>query len=255
MRDFKLTEKDKVYTKGSSKGTQIKYFRDNLWFKTNNAGEGIAEELTTRVLECSNVQNFVRYERCLINGKNGCFSSNFLKNGECFISFQRLYQNYIGGNLSDKIRSFRTPKERYDFLLHFLEETTELNCNNYLCNIFGLDLLILNPDRHFHNLGVIFKTDGSFREAPIFDNGQGLGMNFDITPPDLTIEEKVEILTAATISGSFEEQLLASGNILQIDYQKLHQILETYPNSMAKELLLYQLEKYKAIFELKIREI
>lgn len=248
MKDFKLTEKDKIYVKGSSKGTQVKYFKNNLWFKTNNAGEGIAEELATKILECSNVQNFVKYERCLINGKNGCFSSNFLQDGECFISFQRLYQNYMGGNLADKIWSFRTPKDRFDFLLRFLQETTKLDCGNYLRNIFGLDLLILNPDRHFHNLGVIFKADGTFREAPIFDNGQGLGMNFDITPPDLTIEEKVDVLTAATISGSFEEQLLASGNILQINYNPLYQMLGKYPNNPAKELLIYQLEKYKKIF-------
>jgi len=185
----------------------------------------------------------------MINGKSGCRSKDFLDKGEAFITFQRLYQSYVGGNLSDKIRTFSDTTERFHYLVSFVKETTGLDCSNYLRNIFSLDLIIMNPDRHFHNLGIIQRADGSYREAPIFDNGQGLGMNYSITPPYLEIEEKEKTIAAGTISGSFDAQVVAAGNILKVNYEKLYSILKEYPDSPAKEFLIYRLEKYKGMFE------
>ena len=41
-----------------------------------------------------------------------------------------------------------------------------------------LDELILNDDRHFNNLGLLFDGD-SFKPAPIFDNGKSLLVGHD----------------------------------------------------------------------------
>ena len=249
MEEYKIDKEFLVLSAASSKGTQVKYYKDGYWYKTNNVGnEGLAEELTSKVLSCSNVDYFVQYERCKINGMLGCRSKNFLKKGNSFITFQRLYQNYVGGELNDKVKSLNSVKERYDYLVNFVKEVTGLDCSDYLRNTFSLDLLIRNPDRHFHNLGVIMSEDATYGIAPIFDNGQGLAQNFNITPPYLTIEEKDEKLYAASISGSFEAQVSAAGNILKIDYERLFDILQNYDNSIAKEFLVYQLRKYKKLF-------
>ena len=77
--------------------------------------------------------------------------------------------------------------------------------------------------------------------------------NFNITPPDLTIEEKDNICFSCTISGSFEKQFLLAKEAtgyepFKIDYDKLNVLLESYPNSIAKEYLEYSLDRYKNIF-------
>ena len=234
----------------SSRGTQVKYHMGGYWYKTNNVGnEALAEELTSKVLECSNHSNFVQYEMCIINGKTGCRSKHFLNKGESFITLQRLYQSYVGGELVNKMRTLSSPEERFAYLVDLVNETIGMDISNYLRNTFSLDMLICNPDRHFHNLGIIADESGGVREAPIFDNGQGLAQNFSITPPYMDHEEKCGQLMSASISGSFEAQVAASGNSLKIDYDKLYEVLNEYADSPAKTFLIEQLEKYKNIFK------
>ena len=58
-----------------------------------------------------------------------------------------------------------------NYVINFIKEQTNLDIHEYLANTFCLDMLILNEDRHFNNLGIIY--DGtSFKTAPIFDNGK-----------------------------------------------------------------------------------
>lgn len=72
---------------GSSKGVQRKYYEAGKWYKENYFGyEGIAEHLASLVLLCSNIDSYVYYEKCMINGKKGCVSDNFLKDDEAYIS-------------------------------------------------------------------------------------------------------------------------------------------------------------------------
>lgn len=233
----------------TSKGTQSKYYKNNYWYKLNCMGcEGLAEELTSVILSCSNIKNYVTYEQCEINGKRGCKSESFLKTGEQFIPFNNLYKSYYDNEISDDISLFRTPEEKFNFIVEFVQKTTGMDCTEYLQDIFAVDCLIKNPDRHFGNLGLILKMDGTYKFAPIFDNGQGLYQNFQITPPYLDDDEKDERLCAATISSNFERQMQIAGNRLQIDYEKLYEKLSVYPESIAKRCLYNQLNKYKKIF-------
>jgi len=55
-----------------------------------------------------------------------------------------------------------------DFML---EKTGALNFGQWLTCLMEFDALILNEDRHLHNVAVIRKADGKYRLIPLFDNG------------------------------------------------------------------------------------
>lgn len=249
-------EKEQVFLYTDNLGTQPKFFRDGYWYKVNMTGcEGISETLASTVLSCSDSVDYVAYESCTINGKPGCVSENFLTKGcgEQFLSLDILYKNLTGDSLADKIFSIPDVEDRFTFLVNMVWSATGLDITTYLQDILALDMLIRNPDRHFGNLGIIRDEDGNFRPAPIFDNGQGLGGNFQITPPMMTTEEKLEALSAATISGSFERAHTAAGGGFHIDYQILQERLKDVRDCPAKHFLEQQLKTYRREFDKPLR--
>ncbi len=73
----------------------------------------------------------------------------------------------------------KVEKERaYEQYIHILEEKGIDNASEKLENMFILDYLILNEDRHLNNFGVIrdVNTLKWLDIAPIFDNGQSLNI-------------------------------------------------------------------------------
>lgn len=73
----------------------------------------------------------------------------------------------------------KVEKERaYEQYIHILEEKGIDNAREKLENMFILDYLILNEDRHLNNFGVIrdVNTLKWLDIAPIFDNGQSLNI-------------------------------------------------------------------------------
>ena len=76
-----------------------------------------------------------------------------------------------------------------------------------LQDLLVFDALIMNPDRHLGNFGMIIDNDtGEFlREAPIFDNGYSL-MNF-ITLNELNNIADAKIEKISNFSYNFDEQL------------------------------------------------
>lgn len=256
MEEYNISKEYVVLNRSDSLGTQPKYYKDGYWYKLDRMGhEGLAEALVSDVLCCSNISDFVVYERCTINGVCGCRSKSFLNPGEQFVTFASLYRSMRLGDLGSVIYTIPTVEERLRFLLDFVRDVTGVDCTEYLYQILTLDMLIRNPDRHFKNLGLILGVDNKYRVSPIFDNGQGLMQNYTITPPYLDIEEKEQRISAATISGSFELQYNAIKNVYKgerivVDYGKLYPLLEEkYPkDSVAKAYLLYTLNRYKEMF-------
>ena len=249
MRDYKLSPRAMVMVAGSSKGTQPKYFDKGFWYKENRAGyEGKTEQLASLVLSCSNVDYFVRYEECTINGKKGCRSQNFLKEGCSFLSFQRLYDMYFGGNLSERIIIMDDPQDRINFIKEFIRDYTGFDCSDYLSKILAFDMLILNTDRHFNNLGIIVDTETEeCFEAPVFDNGAGLLSDFTRFPMDNSIDENIKSAYGQPFSSNLEMQAQLAGVTLKIDYDKLEAALRDEPQSRALTVLKYQLDKYKGL--------
>lgn len=246
MNEFVLSPKALVMVQGSSKGTQPKYYESGYWYKADHAGyEGLAEYLVSLVLACSNVSDYVTYERCKINGKPGCRSKSFLNPRESFMSFERLYNVYSGKHLLDTIMTFSEISERINYVKKFILDFTGTDCSVYLSQILTLDMLSLNTDRHFNNLGIVIDNEtGSCRPAPIFDNGNSLLSDWNLFHED-SIEKNAEHVYGKPFCANLQLQAYEAGFGLKLDYNRLYKIMEAEPDSRALQVLKYQLEKVR----------
>ena len=175
LREIEIDERYAFTDKGTSDGTQIKYFKDNMWYKLDRyGGEGEAEELASTILRLSNypAKKYVTYEQVVINGRRGCVSKNFLHRNEQFITLYRLHMNVTGRDPAAVTRMMDYD-DAIEYVLDFVLKQTNVDLHEYLADIFTLDALILNDDRHFNNLGLLYDGE-SFKPAPIFDNGKSL---------------------------------------------------------------------------------
>lgn len=127
-------------------------------------------------------------------------------------------------------------KNDYEEYVNLLDKNGVKNAREKVENMYVVDFLILNDDRHLNNFGIVrnVNTLEWVDVAPIFDNGQALNM---------TVYDNNEIV----ISGegrffydvvSFDDIIKIVRNIKRIDVSKLDGIVEEY------EKLLY---KYKNI--------
>lgn len=249
MNNYILSPSALVMVAGSSKGTQNKYYDNGYWYKLNSKGyEGLSEYLVSKLLSCSSIENFVEYEECSINGRSGCRSKNFLEPSEAFMSFQRLFDIYHGGALAETIIPFNEVSERIEYVKSFIKEAVGFDVSNYLSKILTLDMLTLNTDRHFNNLGIIINQDtGKCKEAPIFDNGAALLSSFAEFYPDDTIEENIEKTHSMPFSSNFELQAKECGIGFSLDYDKLERVLSNESKSRALEVLRFQINRYKNV--------
>ncbi|MCD8084586.1 MAG: hypothetical protein LUE86_14035 [Clostridiales bacterium] len=246
---FRLGPVALSYTQGSAVGMQPKYYENGYWYKQDRLGyEGLSEYLVSKVLQFSNVRNYARYEKCMVGGKSGCRSRHFLKPEESMISFQRLYEMYEGGQLSERIMTMNSVQDRVDFVKDFILDKTGVDCSKYLSQILTLDMLTLNTDRHFNNLGIIVNTEWDVcRPCVIFDNGRSLMSEWEVFDPENTIKENLIHAYARPFSSNFEAQAAVCGVGLSIDYDRLSVALSKEPPSRALSVLQYQLGRYRDI--------
>lgn len=204
LENFELSSEYLVRTIGTSDGTQDKYFKDNKWFKLDRyGGEGIAEAVASKILKYCGLdeKEFVEYHPCLINGKSGCYSENFLRENDSFITLYRLYKNVTGRDLAS-VTSKMDYDDAIEYVLSFVRENTGLDLHTYLANNLFLDNLILNEDRHFNNLGIIY-NETSFLTAPIFDNGKSFLIGNKQAQEKSSLVEKVSCAYSKCFSPSF----------------------------------------------------
>lgn len=249
MTDYRLSPRALVLTSGSSKGTQKKYFDGTYWYKENRTGqEGLAENLASEVLKCSNLTNFVEYDLYKVNGRPGCRSKNFLKENEMFLSFERLHVMQTGMYMNDAILGKNSIEERMLYVIDFIKSCTGFDPSEYLGNILMFDALILNQDRHFNNLGVIINQNTEeVRECPIFDNGDSFLSNFTKFPPLDSIEECLNKCVSLPFSANAYMQAKILPHSLKLDYDALEKRLESFTKCRATEVLRRQIELYRGI--------
>ena len=241
----KIDEKYIVAQEGTSEGSQVKYRKDDYWYKLDRDGrEGLAEYLCSRLLTFSDLEKdeYIIYEQGTINGKPGCRSKNYLSKDEEFITFYRLYFNEYGKNLGNVLANMDRMEDRIEYTCSFMKEYTGLDVRDYLAKIFTLDRIILNEDRHVNNLAVIYDDNG-FRVAPIFDNGRSLLTANRSVKQHFGIEENVKRVVAKPFSGSQNAMFKYFGEGFKLDYKGALKWLNDEPESRERDVLIYMIKE------------
>ncbi len=201
--------------KTSSKGNQNKWFDQVRWYKEDGLGyEALAEVLISRLLKKTNVDSFVtyRYEQLMKGDKcfRGCSSLSFMEpEDDKVVSVERLFQTFRGESAAKAVLAYSDVTDRIRFVVETIEAATGLrHFGEYLKKVLTIDALFLNEDRHFRNLAVIQKKDGTFRECPIFDHGAALFSDVKGDYPlELDLEQCYKKIQAKPFSRNFDEQL------------------------------------------------
>lgn len=161
---------------------------------------------------------------------------------ECFIDVNKeLIPAY-------QILSDQVAKENaYEEYISILEAEGLNNVREKLENMFILDYLLLNEDRHLNNFGIIrdVNTLKWIDLAPIFDNGQSLNI-LDYTDEELIINGKGRFFYNVD---SFETIIPKIRNIKRFDLSKLDGVVEEFDE------LLHQYQDVTKITDRRINKI
>ncbi len=247
--NYQIEEEYKKSPPHSDIDGQTKYFKDGYWYLENGRGyEGVAQNLCSDLLSFTSCDDYVAYEVCQINGNPGCRCIDFLYDDkDKYISFESAHLDSCGDSLSEIMKQYEDAAAKINYTIDFIRDYSGLDCTDYLKTVLSLDMLVLNIDRNFHNLGLI-KNGRHFRFAPIFDHGAALLSILQLFPTDLTLEENLKLAIAGPFSEDFEEQAKVLGTNLSIDYSGLSAYLESLPASRARDVLQAQIDRYHDFF-------
>jgi len=213
---FQQDEK-KTYAQ-SSKGNQLKWYNENIWYKADYTGhEGLSEYMVSKLLKYSdlNSSEYVDYDVETIRYRNtsyrGCKSYNFLSEGWRIITLERLFQCAYGKSLARSLYSIQDNENRLQFLVNQTIRITGLkDFGSYMSKLLTIDALFLNEDRHTHNIAVLMDDMGSYHYCPFFDHGASLLADTIMDYPIQTsegLDELIGRVEAKTFCPSFDEQL------------------------------------------------
>ncbi len=243
----------KMPDRRSSKGNQLKFERDGIWYKADYLGyEGLVEYSVSKLLGCSDLkkEEYVDYETDVIvyNGQefNACRSCDFKGNWQ-LITLERLFQQSLGQSLNRMIYTISDHTQRLKLLVEQVERLTGIKrFGVYMCKILTIDALFLNEDRHSHNLAVLTDGNGAYRLSPIFDNGAGLLSDTSLEyPMDQDYLNLMERVRPKTFSDTFEKQL----EVAEMLYGQT--IRFNYGYNMVKEIV-NKAEQYDAAVRTRI---
>jgi hypothetical protein len=216
MSVVEFFDKDmKTDNRQSSKGNQLKFFRDGYWYKADYTGyEGLAECVISDLLGLSSLKDneYVRYEPELIGYNNrrfnACKSRDFT-DGWQLITLERLFQTYYGYGLSTMIYRCESHIERLKMIVEQTERIIGISeFGIYMNKLLTIDALFLNEDRHTHNIAILTKDMKEYKLAPIFDNGAGLLSDTTLDYPlSETIFKLMPRVKGATFCDNLDEQL------------------------------------------------
>ena len=252
----------------SSKGNQLKWRVNNVWYKADNNGyEGLSEYIVSKLLAHSSLNKNEYIDYSLIQVKyrktiiNACVSNNFLHDGDSIITIKRLLDSYVS-DYFDIYDSLITTKEKAKYLVNTVVALTGLkDFGEYIYKLAVIDGLFLNEDRHFHNIAIIQRKDNSFDYCPIFDNGASLlsDVNLDYPFSENAID-LIKTVKSKTFDDKFEdiinslEELYASNITFSYSEEDINNLLDginIYDEitiRRVKQVLMYQRNKYNYFF-------
>lgn len=212
-------------------------------------------------------KDYVKYKTVQLQFQNTVFrgtaSKNFLLPGQQLITIERLFFQHYGESLYQSVFHITDHKKRLAFLVDSVIRLTGLNeFGIYMNRLLTLDAIILNEDRHTHNIAVIMNPDGTYDYCPIFDNGAGLLSDTTLDyPTDQATYSLMEKVHAKTFCRDFDEQLNLSEELygyhltFNLTEKQLHAFLceETiYPENIrtrVETVLRAQMRKYQHLFK------
>ena len=204
------------FSRKSSKGNQLKFERDGVWYKADYTGyEGLVEYVVSHLLEKSSLKadEFVLYDQEEIRYRGrvfmGAVSRNFLHEGEQLVTLERLFASTFGTGLNSMIYGIANHEERLRMLVERTEEITGISgFGRYIASMMAIDAFFLNEDRHTHNIAAIRCEDGRYRLCPYFDHGAGLLADTTIDYPlEGDTYKLMGEVRAKTFCEDFDEQL------------------------------------------------
>ncbi len=266
---FQQDEK-KTYAQ-SSKGNQLKWYNQDIWYKADYTGyEGLSEYVISKLLQHSNLGalEYVDYEVETMRYRDticrGCKCRDFLPEGWRIITLERLFQSAYGKSLSQSLYSIRDYENRLRFLVDQTVRVTGLkDFGIYMSKLLTIDALFLNEDRHTHNIAVLMDTLGEYHYCPFFDHGASLLADTKMDYPvqaDVGIDELIGRVEAKTFCSSFDEQLDIAeklyGKHLHFHFERkdVENILEMeteYPveeKMRVLDVIMAQRRKYEYLF-------
>lgn len=253
----------------SSKGNQLKWLVRNNWYKADHMGyEALCEVVISKLLEKSNISNFVSYSPIRIEFDNrkltGCYSKNFKKKNESIVTLEHLSKQWLANSMAKELLKYEEPKDKIKHTVDFIEKVTNLqDVGKYLTTMVELDAFFLNEDRHTNNIALILNDDtGEYRYCPYFDFG--LSLLADTTedfPLGTDIYTLIPKIHSKPFSRDFDEQLDAaqelygyhlSFSFTSKDIETVFKAVEEYYRDdiihRAKDLLYNQKQKYQYMF-------
>ena len=238
---YNLSDSAVVNISNSSEGNQLKWKKNNCWFKADiNGLESLSEIICSRLAHQLNFPyQIADYYPCEIiynhQKYRGCYSFDFAV--KPIITLNKLYSRLTMHNIYDAVLSREISAEQrigeVFEVLHKVPQSADL-CR-YVSSVIVYDEIILNTDRHAHNiLFYIDESTGLIEPAPLFDNGEALLSNlkkYDGTD----IKGYCYNAKAKPFSRSFKTQTMAvrkyydvKYNPDNLSYEKLYEGLEDY---------------------------
>lgn len=138
----------------------------------------------------------------------GCRSRDFLSDGEEFMeSTELLAMHGMDYAAKDEPDSIQDPEASAREFLDAMKRNTTLDAFDiYLTKMLGLDMIVLNADKHFGNITVL-KTPDGYGYAPMFDHGRSLALHDGLWENGRTAEEVIDFIEARPFSHIFARQV------------------------------------------------
>lgn len=254
----------------SSKGNQLKWLSNKIWYKADYTGyEGLVEYTVSNLLKKTTLakDEYILYNTEEIVYRNvkylGCKSVNFLPEGWQMLTLERLFHNFYNESLSKSLYAIKEHENRLTFLVNQVVRITGLKkFGVYMSKLLTIDTFFLNEDRHTHNIAVLMDEKGEYHYCPIFDNGAALlsdtTMDYPMSQETLYLIGNV---TSKTFCYDFDEQLDIAEQLygtrikLGFNIQDVRDLLSEepyYPEDVkgrVQEIIFERMRKYRYLFE------
>ncbi|MCD8011840.1 MAG: hypothetical protein LUG99_01430 [Lachnospiraceae bacterium] len=247
----------------SSKGNQLKWYQDDWWYKADAFGfEGLAEAVTSALLEHSSIRDFVRYEPVMIRYKDkayrGCRCRNFRKESEELVPLERLSRIYTGFSLARELARISDVKQRILYTEELVRNVTGIgDFGAYLTAMLEMDAFFLNEDRHTNNIAVLYDAGTkSYHLCPYYD--MGLAFFSDTRedyPVGLTYAQCREKIEAKPFSADFDEQMDAAEELYGVQFQfcipgnEIMDVLQRHQRDWDHGEPIYSADEYRRVEE------